>query len=56
MLDEPEPKETQPTQPQRGEPVEIPIPKRSAWDRVLGRATAPKSGQADEHKQTSEDH
>jgi len=28
-----------PTPPAKGDPVEIPVPKRSVWDKVLGRAT-----------------
>jgi len=37
---EPTPK-TQQTQPKKGEAVEIPVPRRSTWDRVLKRATKP---------------
>jgi hypothetical protein len=29
---------TQRTQPKNGEPVEIPVPKRSEFDELLGRA------------------
>jgi hypothetical protein len=40
MGDEKEP--TQPTQPAEGEPVEIPVPRRSAWDRLLRKVAKPK--------------
>jgi len=33
---------TQPTQPKKGEPVEIPVPKRSEFDRLLAKAAKPK--------------
>jgi hypothetical protein len=29
---------TQQTQPKKGKPVEIPVPKRSEFDKLLGRA------------------
>lgn len=29
---------TQKTQPKKGDPVEIPVPKRSAFDRLVNRA------------------
>ena len=32
------PEPTQKTQPKKGKPVEIPVPKRSAFDRLLKRA------------------
>lgn len=38
---------TQPTQPERGEPVQIPVPKRSAWDKLLGKVAKPKDAEAD---------
>ncbi len=34
-----EPKPTQQTKPKKGEPIEIPIPTRDDWDKVLKRAT-----------------
>jgi hypothetical protein len=51
MPAEHEPEPTQKTQPkgidpktgEPYEPVEIPVPKRSTWDRVLGRASKPLS-------------
>jgi hypothetical protein len=36
-----EPKPTQQTKPAKGEPVEIPVPTRSDWDKVVTRATKP---------------
>lgn len=33
---------TQQTQPKKGKPVEIPIPKRSAFDKLLKRAEKPR--------------
>jgi hypothetical protein len=33
---------TQKTRPKKGEPVEIPVPKRSAFDKLLDRAEKPK--------------
>lgn len=35
------PKPTQKTQPKKGEPVEIPVPKRSTIDKLLKRAAQP---------------
>jgi hypothetical protein len=32
---------TQETQPKKGAPVEIPVPKRSMWDRMLKKAARP---------------
>ena len=32
---------TQKTQPKKGKPVEIPVPKRSAFDRLLAKAEKP---------------
>jgi hypothetical protein len=32
---------TQPTQPKKGEPVEIPVPKRETIDELLKRAAQP---------------
>jgi len=37
------PKQTQKTQPKKGKPVEIPVPKRSAFDKLLKRAEKPAS-------------
>ena len=40
------PKEQEPTQwtrPQEGEPVEIPVPKRSTWDRLLHKVAHPET-------------
>ena len=31
--------DTQETQPAKDEPIEIPVPKRADWEKVLGRAT-----------------
>lgn len=31
----------QPTQPKKGEPIEIPVPKRSAIDKLLKKAARP---------------
>jgi hypothetical protein len=42
-----EPKQTQQTQPRQGEPIEIPVPKRSAWERVLQRAAKTPSSEDD---------
>lgn len=39
--DEPKPS-VQSTQPKKGEPVEIPVPKRSEFDRLLAKAEKPK--------------
>ena len=36
MADQREP--TQKTQPKKGKPVEIPVPKRSAFDKLLAKA------------------
>jgi hypothetical protein len=49
---------TQLTQPAKGKPIEIPVPKRSAWERVSGRATHPRpvSDEPDDHGHGSEDH
>lgn len=33
---------TQRTQPKKGKPVEIPVPKRSTFDKLLDRAKNPK--------------
>jgi hypothetical protein len=35
------PEPTQKTQPKKGEPVEIPVPKRSTIDRLLKKAAQP---------------
>ena len=40
MADEPR-KPTQKTQPKKGKPVEIPVPKRSEFDRLLAKAEKP---------------
>jgi len=34
----------QKTQPKKGKPIEIPVPKRGAFDRLLKRAAHPKRG------------
>ncbi len=34
---------TQETHPKKGKPVEIPVPKRSEFDRVLAKAEKPRS-------------
>jgi hypothetical protein len=36
------PPATQKTQPKKGKPVEIPVPKRSDFDRLLAKAEKPK--------------
>ncbi len=36
-----DPKPTQKTQPKKGKPVEIPVPKRSEFDRLLAKAEKP---------------
>ncbi len=33
---------TQKTQPRKGKPVEIPVPKRSEFDRLLAKAEKPR--------------
>lgn len=33
---------TQRTKPHEGDPVEIPVPKRAAWDRLLKKVATPK--------------
>ena len=30
------------TQPEKGEPIEIPIPKRSTWDKLISKVAKPK--------------
>lgn len=43
----PEPKregQTQATQPKKGKPIEIPVPKRSAFDKLIDRAIGKGSG------------
>jgi hypothetical protein len=47
---EPTPAKTQLIQPAKGAPVEIPLPKRADWEKVLGRATRPNSTEADEQR------
>jgi hypothetical protein len=43
MSDEPnrDVEPTQKTRPKKGEPVEIPVPTRSGWDKVVKRAGRP---------------
>jgi hypothetical protein len=31
----------QPTQPREGQPVEIPVPKRSTWDKLFSKVSKP---------------
>lgn len=40
-MDKPEP--MQKTQPKKGEPVEIPVPKRSTIEKLLKKAARPKT-------------
>jgi hypothetical protein len=49
---------TQPTQPKKGKPIEIPIPKREDIEDLLSRAARPlpKPDQADDQSHRSEDH
>jgi len=44
---EPSDKGTQPTQPAKGKPVEIPVPTRDAVLRDLERVSAPKPSKSD---------
>lgn len=37
---------TQKTQPKKGKPVEIPVPKRRDFDRLLAKASKPKPEKA----------
>jgi len=46
------PPRTQPTMPKYGDPVEIPIPKRGQWEKVLRRATKPEGGP---HQESGDD-
>ena len=41
MPDEPDATPTQPIQPKQGEPVEVPVPTRDDWDKVLKRTVQP---------------
>lgn len=43
---------TQKTQPQKGEPVEIPVPKRDDFERLLKKAAHPKkTSGTEDHRQ-----
>ena len=39
--------DTQPTRPKKGEPVQIPVPKRSTWDRLISKVAKPKPANGD---------
>jgi len=41
MLQKPHAQPTQKSQPKKGKPVEIPVPKRSEFDRLLAQAEKP---------------
>lgn len=41
MADKGEKEQTQSTRPKKGKPVEIPVPKRSEFDRLLKKAEEP---------------
>ena len=41
---------TQRTQPKKGEPVEIPVPKRKAWNRLLRKVAQPKPANGEQGK------
>jgi len=41
LTNEKKPGHTQQSQPKKGKPVEIPVPKRSEFDRLLAKATKP---------------
>lgn len=49
------PKQTQKTQPKKGKPVEIPVPKRDTIDRLLRKAAKPlKDDDSDSTRRPSE--
>lgn len=57
--DQQEPQPTQLTQPKQGEPIEIPVPKREDFERVVSRAALRRPRVADEAEddgQAAEDH